>query len=89
MRRDIIGLSLKPADGAVKLGAAVQLNLFAETKSGATDLVPGNMASWSSSNDGVAEVSRQGRLTPRAPGAVTVTASYADKQVTAAFTVVE
>jgi hypothetical protein len=89
MRRDIIALTLKPADGAVTLGAAVQLNLFAETRSGALDLVPGNMATWSSSDAGVAEISRQGRLTPRAPGSVTVTARYAEKKIAAVFTVVE
>jgi len=88
MRRDIIALRMNPADGDVKLGAAVQLNLFAETKSGARDLVPGNMATWSSSDASVAEVSRQGRLTPRAPGPVTITASYGDSKVAAAFTVV-
>jgi hypothetical protein len=89
MRRDIVGLHIKPTDGVFKVGASAQLNLFAETKSGALDLIPGNMATWSSSDDGVAEVSRQGRLTPRAAGSVTVTATHADKQIAVAFTVVD
>jgi uncharacterized protein YjdB len=87
MRHDIVGLSLKPADAALKVGAALQLNLFAETKSGAQDLVPGNMATWSSSDDRVAEVSRQGRVTPRAAGVVTVTVAHGDRKVSAFFIV--
>jgi hypothetical protein len=88
MRRDILGLIMKPADGLMKVGAPVQLNLFAENKSGGIDLVPANMAAWSSSDDHIAEVTRQGRLTPRGAGSVTITASYADKQVAVVFDVV-
>ena len=73
----------------MKLGGAVQLNLFAHNSSGGVDLIPGNMAAWSSADSHVAEVSRQGRLTARGPGAVTVTASYGDKTVQASFTVVD
>jgi hypothetical protein len=89
MRRDTVALSMKPGDGVVKVGAAVQLNLFALDGGGGTDLVPGNMAAWSSSDDQVAEVNRQGRLTPRSAGSVTITARYAEKKVTAAFTIVD
>jgi hypothetical protein len=88
MRRDILGLIMKPGDGVMKVGTAVQMNLFAENKSGGIDLVPANMAAWSSSDDSIAEVTRQGRLTPRGAGSVTITASYADKQVAAVFDVV-
>lgn len=89
MRRDIVALSMKPGDGVVKLGAPVQLHLFANSEAGRADLVPGNMAIWSSSDDGVAEVNRQGRLTPRGAGSVTITAAYAEKKVAATFTVVD
>jgi hypothetical protein len=47
------------------------------------------MAAWSSSDVGVGEVNRQGRLTPRGAGSVSITARYADKAVTAIFTVVD
>ena len=45
------------------------------------------MAVWSGSNEAVAQVNRQGRLTPRRPGAVTITATYAGQVAKAAFTV--
>ena len=32
--RKIVALSMKPGDGAVKMGAAVQLNLLAQTEPG-------------------------------------------------------
>jgi hypothetical protein len=89
MRRDIVALSMEPGDGAVKLGAPVQLHLFAKSKAGRAELVPGNMAAWSSSDDAVAEVSRQGRLTPRGRGAVTISATYAERTIAALFTVVD
>jgi hypothetical protein len=88
VRKDITALEMKPGGGEVKLGTAVQLNLFGVTKNGVVDLIPGNMASWSSGDDRIAEVNRQGRLTPRRAGSLTITARYADKQVLAAFTVV-
>ena len=89
MRKDITALELKPGDGVVKVGTPVQLNLFGRDKRGGTDLIPGNMAAWSSSDDHVGEVNRQGRLTPRRAGAVTITATYADRTVIATFTVVD
>ena len=89
MRKDITALVLKPGDGIVKLGAAVQLNLYAQNRSGGVDLIPGTTATWSSDDARVGEVNRQGRLTPRGAGLVTITARYADKQVTAVFTVVD
>jgi hypothetical protein len=87
--KDITGVEIRPGDGVVKLGAAVQLNLFAIKSHGRTDLIPGNMATWSSSDDRVGEVNRQGRLTPRRPGSLTVSATYADKSAQAVFTVVD
>ena len=78
---------MNPGDGALTIGAPVQLNLFAQDAGGGTDLIPGNMAAWSSSDDRVAEINRQGRLTPRSVGSVTITARYAEKKVTAVFTV--
>jgi uncharacterized protein YjdB len=89
MRRDIVGLSMRPCDGTLKLGASVQLNLLAQTRTAATDLIPGTMATWSSSDDRVAEVNRQGRLTPRAAGSATITAMYAENETTGLFTVVD
>jgi hypothetical protein len=88
MRRDIVGLSVQPAAGVVKVGEHVQLNLFAENGSGRTDLIPGTMAAWSSSDRRLGEVNAQGRLTPRGAGSVTITATYAEKKVAAVFTVV-
>ena len=60
MRSDITALRIKPGDGVVKMGAAVQLNLFAQNSSGGIDLIPGNMATWSSGDD------RVGQVNPRA-----------------------
>jgi hypothetical protein len=88
VRTDFTALEMRPGDGVVKLGTAVQLNLFARTKGGGVDLIPGNMAAWSSSDDRIGEVNRQGRLTPRRPGSLTITASYADRKVLAVFTVI-
>lgn len=88
MSKDVAALRIKPDDRVVKVGAPVQLNLFAENKRGNLDLIPGNSAVWVSSNDGVAEVNRQGRLIPRGHGAVTITATYAGVEARAAFTVV-
>ena len=87
MRNDTLTLELKPAGGVVKLGTAVQLNLFALNKHGRATLVPGSMATWSSTDNHLAEVNHQGRLTPRHVGSVTITATYAALQATAVFTV--
>ena len=89
MRNDITSLVMKPGDGVMKMGASVQLNLFAQNRSGGLDLIPGTTAAWSSDDVGVGEVNRQGRLTPRAPGLVTITAGYANGSVTAVFLIVE
>ncbi len=89
MPREISTLEMRPGEGEFKVGAHVQLNLFARDKRGGSDLVPGNMAVWSSADTGVAEVSRQGRLTPRGPGSVTITAVYAEKTARGVFTVVD
>jgi hypothetical protein len=89
MRNDTTALEIRPAGGEVKVGAAVQLNLFALNKNGRTDLILANMAGWSSSDGHIAEVNRQGRLMPRRAGSVTITATHADKRVMAVFTVVD
>jgi hypothetical protein len=86
---DITALELKPGDGVLKVGTAVQLNLFARNKSGRLSLIPGTMAAWSSSDNQIGDVNRQGRLTPRRAGSVTITASANDRSITAAFTVID
>jgi len=86
---DVTALELKPGDGTMKVGAAVQLNLFARHKSGRSDLIPGTMATWSSSDNQIGDVNRLGRLTPRRAGALTITARHGDKQVSAVFTVID
>ena len=87
MRRDITALQIKPGDGALTVGTPLQLNLFAVTAGGGTDLIPANMATWTTSNEAVAEVNRQGRLNPRRPGPVTITATYAGQTARADFSV--
>ena len=82
-----IVLEVKPGGGTVRVGTAIQLHLFAATRGGGTDLVPGNMAAWASSDETLAEMNRQGRLNPRRSGTVTVTASYAGQTAHATFTV--
>jgi len=89
MRNDVTTLELKPAGGVVKLGSTVQLNLFALNKHGRSELVPGNMATWSSTDNQLAEVNHQGRITPRRAGTVTIVASYAALQATAVFTLTD
>lgn len=89
MRNDITALGIEPGGGALKVGQAVQLKLFAHNARGGVDLIPGNMAAWSSADNRVGEISRQGRLTPRAAGSVSITASYGDNKVAAVFTVVD
>jgi hypothetical protein len=88
MRGDVTALEMRPAGGEVTVGTSLQLNLFGLKRKGVADLIPGNMAVWSGSDNHIAEVNRQGRLTPRRPGSLKVTASYADKKVEAVFTVV-
>ena len=89
MHKDITALEMKPGDGVIKVVAAVQLNLFARNRRGGVDLIPANMAKWSSADDRVGEVNRQDRLTPRRAGPLTITATYADQKVVATFTVVD
>jgi hypothetical protein len=94
MRQDVSGLRIEPAPaeiGPLTAGTAIQLKLYATLGSRgktSTDLVMGNLAAWSSSNDKVADINRQGRLVPRAPGTVTITASYAGQTTQAVFAVV-
>jgi hypothetical protein len=88
MRRDIATLRIEPAGGELPAGNAVQLNLFSASAGGVTDLVPANMARWLSSNPSVAEVSRQGRLSPRRPGTVSITATASGQTARADFTVI-
>jgi uncharacterized protein YjdB len=88
MRRDITELQIKPGEGTLVVGSTLQLNLFSLVVGGGTGLVPANMATWTTSNPAVAEISRQGRLTARKPGTVSITASYADKVARAEFTTV-
>jgi Bacterial Ig-like domain (group 2) len=89
VRRDITELIMKPGGGALKMGVMVQLNLFAQNRSGGTDLIPANMATWSSTDNRVGEVNSQGRLTPRGAGSVTIAATYADKKALATFDVID
>ncbi len=89
MRKDITGLEIRPGNGTLKVGTPVQLNLFAVNKSGGTDLIPGNMADWTSSSNQIGDVNRQGRLTPRRAGSLTITAAYADRKVAAVFDVID
>jgi hypothetical protein len=86
VRSDIIALEVKPGEGTLRIGTAIQLNLFGTRRGGGADLIPGSMAAWSSSSADVAEVNRQGRLTPRRAGTVTITAAYAGHLAHAVFT---
>lgn len=88
MRQDVSALRISPSEGDVPAGSALQLKLFAITGNGGTDLVFGNLAVWASSDVKVAEVNRQGRLTPRGLGPVTVTASFAGQTAIARLQVV-
>ena len=83
MRQDVSALRIEAttASGApldrLTAGAAIQLKLFAVTGNGGSALVMGNLATWHSSNPKIAEVNRLGRLTARAIGQVTISASHA------------
>ena len=88
MQRDVVALRIEPADGSLPAGTPVQLKLFATNAKGASALILGALAAWSGSRDSVADVNRQGRLSPRTPGTVTVTARYAGQAATATFTIV-
>jgi hypothetical protein len=84
----IVSLRLDPADGTVTSGHALQLNLFGATRAGNTSLIPANLVRWFSSSQDVAEVNRQGRLTPRRSGRVTITARYGGHVANASFVVI-
>jgi len=89
VRNDVTALEVKPGEGTLRIGTAIQLHLFATTRGGGKDLVPGNMAAWASSDESLAEVNRQGRLSPRRPGTVTITASYGGHTVRAVFAAID
>jgi hypothetical protein len=84
---DISALRIEPDGVPVRPGTAVQLNLLAVSARGRANLIPGNMAIWSSSNDGVGEIDGQGRLKARSAGAVTISARYAGHVAQASYTV--
>jgi hypothetical protein len=84
----IASLRLDPAEGTFTIGQGVQLKLFGETRRGSTSLIPANLVTWSSSSNEVGEVNRQGQLTPRRAGRVTVTARYGGHLVNAIYLVV-
>jgi uncharacterized protein YjdB len=84
----IVSLRLDPADGTVTMGHGVQLSLFGATRKGSTSLIPANLVHWTSSSQEVAEVSRQGKLTARRSGRVTITARYGGHLANAIFLVV-
>jgi hypothetical protein len=89
VRGDIVALRIEPSGGDLRKGAPLQLNLFATTRSGGKDLIPGNMAAWSSSNPSAVEVNRQGRVTARGAGSATISARYREQAAQVVFTVVE
>jgi uncharacterized protein YjdB len=89
VRNDVVAIEIKPQGGTVTAGAGFQLTLFTRDARGGTGLVPANQATWSASDPRVAEVSRQGRVTPRRAGTVTITAGYAALVAHVVFTVVE
>jgi hypothetical protein len=88
VQRDVVALRIEPAEGTLPAGTPVQLKLFSVNAKGGQALIPGNLTAWSGSRDSVADVNRQGRLSPRSPGTVTVTARYGGQTATATFTVV-
>lgn len=87
VRTDVVGIEIKPAAGALRVGASAQLNLFARNAAGRTTLVMSSLATWAGSNDKVAEVNRQGRVTGRAAGTMTVRAQHAGHTAEAVFTI--
>jgi len=88
VQRNVVALRIEPAEGSLPAGAPVQLKLFAINGKGGEALIPGNLTTWQSSRDATADVNRQGRLHPRAPGTVTITARYAGQSASVTFTVI-
>jgi uncharacterized protein YjdB len=94
MRHDVSALRIDASGpggsrvDVLSVGSSLQLKLFAVTGNGGTDLVMGNVAAWTSSNVKVAEINRQGRLTARSPGTVTITATHAGQTAHATLEVV-
>jgi hypothetical protein len=86
---DIASLQMKPDGGEFQAGATIQLNLFATTRRGKIDLIPGNAATWGTSSGAIAEVNRLGRLSLRRAGTAVITATYGGQTARAAFTVRE
>jgi hypothetical protein len=83
-----VKLELRPAAGEIPNGVGLQLTLFAVGAQGRSELIPGHRAAWVSSAPAIAEVNRQGRVSPRRPGAVTITATHDGKTAQATLTVV-
>jgi uncharacterized protein YjdB len=75
------------APGSSTLAVGNQLQLTATDKTSGGTVVTGQSVTWSSSNNGVAQVSSSGIVTAVSAGGATITATSAGKQGTASLTV--
>ncbi len=78
-------VTVSPADLVLEEGETATLT--AEVRDSAGNVLTGYTVEWSSSNGSVASVSNSGRVTARAAGAATITASTDGRSGTAAITV--
>ncbi|MEW5920267.1 MAG: leucine-rich repeat domain-containing protein [Bacillota bacterium] len=76
------GIALTPATLSLEMGDSSDLALLARYTGQEQQTIPGNRASWRTSNGNVATV-REGRVTAVAPGTVTITATFHTYQATA------
>ena len=88
MRSDIVSLRIEPGDRSVQKGTAIQLSLLATNARGGTDLIPGTMSAWSSSDAAIVEITRQGRFNARGLGTATITVHYGGQVARAVYEVV-
>lgn len=75
-----------PPSATVAVGGAVQLSASVRSESGAE--LPGRLVGWTSSNEDVAVVSGEGRVSALKVGTATITASSEGKSGTATVTVI-
>ncbi|GMR12964.1 MAG: hypothetical protein BMS9Abin29_1159 [Gemmatimonadota bacterium] len=82
----VVSVTLTPAQTQIRVAATVQLT--AELRNAAGEVVTGRMVEWSSSNDGIATVDGAGLVTGVALGSVTITATSEGQTGTATVEVI-
>jgi probable HAF family extracellular repeat protein len=80
MESTIAKVEITPSEATLSVGQTVQLTATAKDADGNIVLVPAGGFSWQSSNPAVAEVDSSGKVTAKAEGSATITATEKESQ---------